>query len=276
MYNYNETNEQHTACLCSDRWGFCTVLTIMENLYNWKNCGDTLEYASHPAPNLIVFPFLTPLSVIKFERIILCKIHAKNFVTFFPFSTSIYRHCLVIPSLPLFKIFLGSVFKAGWRDCPDEWYQPTLAADFCVLREVRDICNKALSDARSRQEIRSFLAASIHIQATSPKLASLISSVLPKDSLAGTKQAPSHHHSLSDFLLVSQASLSGTSGADLDTVAGSAEGMVNCPGGNEQCPVQVSVQVSGLHKCPRCWKHTSTKKDSPCERCNSVMEWEWD
>ena len=186
-----------------------------------------------------------------------------------------HKH-LFIPLLQKYTLYhfssfliVGSVFKAGWRDCPDEWYQPSLADDFYVLREVRAICNKALNEARSRQVIRSFLAASTHLYTTSPKLASLISSVFPEDS---TKQTPiHHHHSLSDFLLVSQASLSGTN--EEDTAASRAEGMVDWPGEEEKCSVQVSVQVSSLHKCPRCWKHTSTKEDSPCERCSSVMEW---
>lgn len=160
------------------------------------------------------------------------------------------------------------MFKAGWRDCPDEWCQPSLSEQFHVLRNLRDTCNKALDEARSQQKIRSSLEASAHIHTNSPQLASLISSVFPKDTATTGKLASNHHHSLSEYLIVSQASLADTSEGD---VAGCVQEVLNWPDG-EQCLVEVSVRVSCLHKCPRCWRHTSEEKESPCARCQSVLK----
>ncbi|KAL5484444.1 hypothetical protein EMCRGX_G020949 [Ephydatia muelleri] len=90
----------------------------------------------------------------------------------------------------------GSVFKAGWEDCPVEWHQPSIAAEFGVIRSVRDITNKALDQARSDKVLRSSLEAQASLRTDS----SDVSSVLTKHLCPNEA---SNEFALSDLLLVS-------------------------------------------------------------------------
>ena len=54
---------------------------------------------------------------------------------------------------------VGSVFKRGWEECPDEWWAPDTAEAFAVVRQMRDVAMRALDEARSGKAIRSFLEA---------------------------------------------------------------------------------------------------------------------
>ena len=96
------------------------------------------------------------------------------------------------------------MFKCDWPECPSEWEQPELAAEFETLRSVRAVCNKALDIARSEKAIRSSLEASVTITTDSPHLLSLL-----------TKHEEDAH--------------------------------------GKEFP---------LHKCPHCWKYTSSVEDS--------------
>ena len=159
----------------------------------------------------------------------------------------------------------GSVFKAGWRDCPKEWYQPSLDDDIKALRELRHIANTALSEAQSQQHIRSFLEASVTIYTNSAPLQSLLSTTFT-DSSCPTTQNKS---TLSDFLLVSQATLLNSDKEH--GVSTTTDSILNWSK-DQDCSVCVSVNVSPLHKCPRCWKHTVQEKEHMCERCQSVLQ----
>ena len=158
------------------------------------------------------------------------------------------------------------MFKAGWRDCPKEWYQPSLNDDVKALRELRDIVYTALSEARSHQHIRSFLEASVTIHTNSAPLQSLLSATFTDCSRPVTQSTST----LSDFLLVSQATLLNSSKEE-HGVSTVTDSILNWSR-DQDCSVCVSVSVSPLHKCPRCWKHTAQDKDSLCARCQSLLE----
>ena len=168
---------------------------------------------------------------------------------------------------PVFFCFFltGSVFKAGWRDCPAEWYQPSLEKDFSALRTLRNIVNRALNEARSQKQIHSFLEASVTITTDSAELQSVISSTFAESTVPSTNELPS----LSNFLLVSQAQLSSTT--ETGTEKSTDSNSILTSSKYKDSNVQVSVNMSPFHKCPRCWKHTSDKQDHLCTRCQFVL-----
>lgn len=142
-----------------------------------------------------------------------------------------------------------------------EWHNPVLAEDVLTLGELRDVCNKALNEARTQQHIRSFLEASVVIETTSSDLHSKILQYFPSTS-------ENLQYSLSDFLLVSQAVVSTDKPGVRDN---SIVAISNDKIGKALSPVSVLVMVSRQHKCPRCWKHTSEEANSVCSRCETVL-----
>ena len=161
------------------------------------------------------------------------------------------------------------MFKCDWPECPSEWEQPELAAEFETLRSVRAVCNKALDIARSEKAIRSSLEASVTITTDSPHLFSLLTK--------HEEDAHGNEFPLQDILIVSGLTLN--SGSVSDTIISTNENrshsyveFVRC--GEEECKVQVMAESADLasHKCPRCWKYTSSVEDSLCERCTSALK----
>ena len=161
------------------------------------------------------------------------------------------------------------MFKCDWPECSSEWEQPELAAEFETLRSVRAVCNKALDIARSEKAVRSSLEASVTITTDSPQLLSLL-----------TKHEEDAHRNefpLQDILIVSGLTLK--SGSILDTNVSTNQNRLHSyvelvRYGEEECKVQVVAENAELakHKCPRCWKYTSSAEDSLCERCTSVLK----
>lgn len=156
----------------------------------------------------------------------------------------------------------GSVFKAGWEDCPVEWHQPSIAAEFGVIRSVRDITNKALDQARSDKVLRSSLEAQASLRTDS----SDVSSVLTKHLCPNEA---SNEFALSDLLLVSHIGVEDYQVGG-ERVGYSAEDRLMLPKGGEGRVLAV-VGRSTLCKCPRCWKYTSSSQDQLCDRCFKVV-----
>ena len=156
------------------------------------------------------------------------------------------------------------MFKSGWRDCPDDWHCPQLAAEFVVLRQVRDLCNKALDLARSDQLIGSSLEATATVTTNSSRLITLMSKTFSQPSAEGEAS-----YSLGDFLTVSEATTGFSEQAHGGPGSYTAEGCVNLDGTSGS--VRVSVQKAQLHKCPRCWRHLAAIDSHLCNRCDHVV-----
>ena len=164
------------------------------------------------------------------------------------------------------------MFKSGWRDCPENWHSPQLAAKFLPLRQVRDVCNKALDLARSDQLIGSPLEATVTITTSSSQLATLMSHTfaqqLPSLAAVGKGEGEANY-SLAEFLTVSEAIVTGCSEGDIGGLGThTAEGSVNV--GRMCGSVRVSVRKAELHKCPRCWRHLAADSHL-CNRCKLVV-----
>ena len=163
-------------------------------------------------------------------------------------------------------VLSGSVFKSGWRDCPENWHSPQLASEFLALRQVRDVCNKSLDLARSDQVIGSALEAKLTITTNSSRLAVLVSEMFVQRGAEGEA-----NYSLADFLTVSEAVVAHClEGALGEPSPHTAEGSVNL-NGTTGSSVHVSVRKAELHKCPRCWRHLAASSGDLCKRCDSVV-----
>ncbi len=164
----------------------------------------------------------------------------------------------------------GSIFRGDWLDCPSEWHQPELASEMETLRSVRDLTNKVLETARTHKEVRSSAEAEVSIVTTSERLSDLLQSNLnPNSELESESKAMSVEFDLSDLLIVSDVKLVSV---DHGGVAFIETGEILC-GEDEVCEVTVSAwpaRFSGKHKCPRCWKHSSTTPGDVCRRCAAV------
>ena len=156
------------------------------------------------------------------------------------------------------------MFKSGWRDCPENWHCSQLAADFMALRQVRDVCNKALDLARSDQVIGSPLEATVAVTTNSSSLATLMSKTFAQQPSA----AGEANYSLGDFLTVSEATAGFSEGALGGPSTHTAEGSVNLDG--TSAALHVSVQKAELHKCPRCWRHLAADSHL-CNRCDHLV-----
>ena len=165
----------------------------------------------------------------------------------------------------------GSVFKSGWMECPTEWYQPSLAREFQLLRSVKDVSNKVLETARLDGAIRSSLEAELTLKTNSEHLTCLLSEHLHKSdtTTAESTSDDSVKFSLADLLIVSKVTLN-EEVCDREGYSVSEE--VDC--GGEMVGVQALVRQalrSGKHKCPRCWKWTNLSEGVLCSRCQLVV-----
>lgn len=151
----------------------------------------------------------------------------------------------------------------GWPEVPPEWDQPSLAADFKVLRELRNHGNKALSLARDNKRIGGPLEAFMHIETTSKDLIDLLMSRFESDKGIG-----SSGYSLEEFLGVSKVVLN----SDTPELPYSVTGDIVMER-EEVSQVTISTDKVPLDysKCPRCWKYVSRCHDNAlCERCQMV------
>ena len=171
---------------------------------------------------------------------------------------------------------VGSVFKSGWIDCPMEWNQPELAAQFNALRSLRSVVYKALTTAREAGSLGSFIEAQVGVATNSEQLYGLMNRFNELSRWEGETK----DYNLSDIFIVPRTSVQlvgdmsdGIMGSELGEGVKmySEEGEVEW--GGERCPVRVTVwraEAVGMHKCPRCWLWSSDCENHLCLRCKQV------
>ena len=156
-------------------------------------------------------------------------------------------------------------------ECPSEWQQPELAAQFDTIRSLRSVVYKVLSSAREAGSLRSFTEAQVGVVTNSVDLYNLLKR------LCESSRADSGNYTLSDILIVSRSSVefgdsvSGGECREGVSTVHSEEGEVAWRG--ERCRVGVAVwraEEKGRHKCPRCWLWTADNRDQLCQRCTRV------
>ena len=177
----------------------------------------------------------------------------------------------------------GSVFKSGWLDCPSEWHQPQLAAEFDAIRSLRSLTYKVLSSAREAGSVRGFTEAEVEIVTDSEELFVLLQRYAGYSRRGRNREeenkSENSNYSLSDIFIVSRVSVElsdsvGSEGRGRDEVrVYSDEGCVEW--GGEECRVSVRVwraEEKGHYKCPRCWLWTASSSDQLCQRCRDVED----
>ena len=165
----------------------------------------------------------------------------------------------------------GGVFKSGWIECPSEWNQPHLAAEFETIRSLRSLVYKALSAARDSSALRSFTEAQVGVVTDSEQLYELLKKYCNDTRERGEREG----YSLGDIFIVSRATVELGGGGVRE---GEGGGRVFCEDGEvvwggERCPVSVGAWLAeerGMHKCPRCWLWTAESQEQLCLRCSRV------
>lgn len=144
-----------------------------------------------------------------------------------------------------------------------------------ILRSIKDVTNKVLETARLDGAIRSSLEAELMLKTNSQNLTNLLlSKNLHEPDITGEGV----DFGLADLFIVSKVTVREEEegvrdGAESDCCYSLSE-EVDCWDGEA---VEVEAQVrrasrSGTrHKCPRCWKWTSTSEDALCSRCQFVV-----
>ena len=171
---------------------------------------------------------------------------------------------------------VGSVFKSDWIDCPVEWNQPELAAQFYALRSLRSVVYKALSTAREAGLLGSFAEAQVGVVTNSKQLYGL----LERFNKLSRWEGETKDYNLSDIFIVPHTSVQlvsdvsdGVQPSELGEVVKVYSEQGEVEWGGEMCPVKVSVwraEAVGMHKCPRCWLWSSERENQLCLRCKQV------
>ncbi|KAG0305874.1 hypothetical protein BGZ98_003397 [Dissophora globulifera] len=205
-----------------------------------------------------------------------------------------YRDCFVTPQ--------PSVFRSGWLDAPESWNNAQLRDEFSVLKHLRSEANQLLEQARTAKVIRSSLEATVEIQIMeSSKESTAIDqeprstndlvinsskgSAVSKGSLGGLLD--SYADDLNKLFITSDVTVTRTPldlGATTTKQHQDAEASLAATENGEDGEVFVRevlvprvgsckmvLRKATMHKCPRCWKYTSSVADTLCGRCEPVV-----
>ena len=256
---------------------------------------SSLPLSIFPLPLSYSFPEPFPLALIFLFLLYIYYLSLTVHDSHPPSSSPLFLLCLSLSPLFLSLLSAGSVFKSGWLDCPPEWHQPKLAAEFDTTRSVRSLAYKVLSSARDDGTIRSFTEAEVAIATDSTKLAALLKKYaafsrkeskeegrVGGEGLRGKREGGcyGYEYSLSDIFIVSSLSVHLES-SDCEGEGERGLGGVKVYRGlgevlleGERSQVRVSTwrrEERGWCKCPRCWLWTRASGDEFCERCAHVL-----
>ncbi|KAG2177337.1 hypothetical protein INT43_007994 [Umbelopsis isabellina] len=134
-----------------------------------------------------------------------------------------------------------------------QWNNPTVKAEYDLLRSVKGEVNQALELARQDKTIRSSQEAVIDVYCANPS--SETAAILQK-----------YETELASLFLTSDAKINLKEAATVSKGYQRECAVVN--GDN----IIVTAQPAVLHKCPRCWNYHSEKDNTLCGRCASVLK----
>lgn len=153
-----------------------------------------------------------------------------------------------------------SVFEAPWPECPPEWRDDALAADWAVTRAVRGGVNRAAEQARRDEAAPVATPLELRAEVAVPAagaVAGALARVAPADAEAFPDLG------LAEVLLVAEAGVRDAGGG------GAAQWSDESEVAGER--VRVSLERVGRRKCPRCWIFRAEADDALCARCSRVV-----
>ena len=151
----------------------------------------------------------------------------------------------------------NSVFESGWLKLEPNWNKPDLVEKWEKLRDLRSEVNKVMEEARKSKMIGSSLEAKVLLLAEDPLSQKLLTSLNPKDSLAGSNQVDELRY----LFLCSQVEIV-ESKVTIESATYKSE--------------QIAVVLAEGQKCERCWNYSlrvgSFESDpSLCDRCYDAI-----
>ncbi len=149
-----------------------------------------------------------------------------------------------------------SVFESGWVKLEAAWENPTLAAKWENLRDLRTEVNKVLEQARNDKAIGSSLEAKVLLHVVDADFRQQLEALNPASSLSGNGV-----DELRYLFLVSQVELLDAPGILTDLKYSAEAGSLS-----------IGVVDAEGKKCDRCWNystHVGESAEHPllCERC---------
>jgi len=157
-----------------------------------------------------------------------------------------------------------SVFQAGWVEIKNEWKKPELNEYWSQIREIRDIVNQFMEQARRDKTIGSSLDAKITMFVENAELKNKLVSINPTDSVN-----PKSVDELRYYFLASQIQFVEKWG-EIDHIG------YLTPFGR----VSLEISKADGKKCDRCWNYSLSVgnfADDPtiCDRCNAALKSEF-
>lgn len=174
-----------------------------------------------------------------------------------------YRHILT----PILPVLLQEV----WNHLPAQWklkQSPKVGSDSVMglsvpsFKHIETLTNDTENFAKVQLPIlRLFQREQQHVSQKITKSSHLKVTLHVSDS---ENKLILNSNELADILQVSSVEVSNTQDSAFDKLPNE---MIEIGSGK----VKMSLVESSLHKCPRCWKHTSEIEDSLCQRCDTVV-----
>jgi len=154
-----------------------------------------------------------------------------------------------------------SVFESGWVKLEAAWENPTLAAKWENLRDLRTEVNKVLEQARNDKAIGSSLEAKVLLHVVDADFRQQLEALNPASSLSGNGV-----DELRYLFLVSQVELLDAPGILTDLKYSAEAGSLS-----------IGVVDAEGKKCDRCWNystHVGESVEHPllCERCVPALD----
>eukprot|EP00039_Didymoeca_costata_P011636 m.164379 g.164379 ORF g.164379 m.164379 type:complete len:1008 (+) comp15235_c0_seq2:106-3129(+) len=157
----------------------------------------------------------------------------------------------------------GSIMLHSWPSFPGDSFQHDEITEWSTIRRVRKHVSKAVDDARQANIVNGVLDANITLSCPSPLFETL--------NLFHDKSRCEYdtQSELLDVLQPSTLSL-----IKSNTSLCESNNCYDVEVGANTYPLQVTVSKCSNHKCPRCWRYTSTSENRLCQRCFHVVNLE--
>jgi isoleucyl-tRNA synthetase len=167
-------------------------------------------------------------------------------------AEDIFQHSPILQEIK--KQGTESIHAQGWFNLAPEWNNPELDTQWLALKELKSNVNKILEHARQNEEkshVHTALDASVKIK------------LKADSSLYQAINSVGEH--LNEVFVVS-----GTTVEVTDNLK--AQGEFSIVVEDAFGHYVITIEKSTNHKCPRCWKRTSTEAEKLCLPCDNTVK----
>eukprot|EP00041_Stephanoeca_diplocostata_P027843 m.774454 g.774454 ORF g.774454 m.774454 type:complete len:1036 (+) comp23256_c0_seq1:181-3288(+) len=154
----------------------------------------------------------------------------------------------------------------GWLRAEEMhgWHDDALARDFDDIKKLRGILFRGIEHARQEGAVQTSADASLTVHVP----VALFDAV--QRQLAPSEAHGSHRYTAEEVFLCSRVSFQASDGTP-SAAGGEGSATTYSEDWTAGHKVEVIISATDAHKCPRCWRYTSTTNDTPCYRCASIV-----